>query len=102
MELSDVEKKMLKENMMMLTGEQAEFYTSGMICWGKFIEDFKFYLSSCNHLSDLCECETNRARRTCFHLQNTHYHHGKIFIYDKFDGTVYANAVVAFVIGQIN
>ena len=47
---------------MELLGEQAEFYTSRMIWCGKFIEDFKFYLSSHNHPKDFCECETTVAK----------------------------------------
>ena len=58
----DVAVKMLKESVMELTGEQAGFYTSGMIWWGKFLEDFKFYLSTRNHLKDFCECETTVAK----------------------------------------
>ena len=44
-----------------MTAEQAEKYISGMIWWGKFIEDFKFYTT--NNLNDFCDCETKKERK---------------------------------------
>ena len=46
-------KKIMKEN----------GHTSGMVWWGVFIEDFKFYLSTSNHTTDFCECDTKRERK---------------------------------------
>ena len=61
-EFSDSEKKkMLKENELGLTAEQAGKYIGGMIWWGKFIEDFKFYTT--NNLNDFCDCETKKERK---------------------------------------
>ena len=68
----DEMKTMLKKNESGLTAEQAEKYTNGMIWWGKFIEDFKFYLSTSNNLNDFCNCETKKERKEIMFVYKIH------------------------------